>query len=243
MASTQELDGPGDVRSPKETLSLAGHTCWPSCFGRQHDELHHFRRHNEELSRFAVRQRMIAQSFYNTATAFLTLSPALVYLAGRIPDLYRRCRARPRPGPLSPSRHCRPSLYRPVESGCCRCRWNCRLPMALFERIFGYLDMEQDIVDATGCPSPWSATRVQGRGGVRLGAGQPTGGRRAEIGTLNSTPEPWPCLRGGRGSARANVVAGRGKPAASNRVSWPPSLAPAAPARRPSPPWCRGCTT
>ena len=34
-----------------------------------------------ELSRFAVRQQMIAQSFYTAATAFLTLSPALVYLA------------------------------------------------------------------------------------------------------------------------------------------------------------------
>ena len=64
----------------EETLSMAG-ILLAKLFGRQHDELHHFRRHNEELSRFAVRQQMIAQSFYTAATAFLTLSPALVYLA------------------------------------------------------------------------------------------------------------------------------------------------------------------
>ena len=56
----------------EETLSLSG-ILLAKLFGRQHDELHHFRRHNDDqLSRFAVRQRMIAQSFYTAATAFLT---------------------------------------------------------------------------------------------------------------------------------------------------------------------------
>ena len=64
----------------EETLSLSG-ILLAKLFGRQHDELHHFRSHSDDLSRFAVRQRMIAQSFYTAATAFLTLSPALVYLA------------------------------------------------------------------------------------------------------------------------------------------------------------------
>ena len=63
----------------EETLSLSG-ILLAKLFGRQHDELHHFQRHSRELARFAVRQRMIAQSFYTAATAFFTLSPAFVYL-------------------------------------------------------------------------------------------------------------------------------------------------------------------
>ena len=63
----------------EETLSVSG-ILLAKLFGRQHQELHHFRRHNQELSRYVMRQEMIAHSFYTAATTFLAVSPALVYL-------------------------------------------------------------------------------------------------------------------------------------------------------------------
>ena len=88
MASTQSSMAQVTAVT-EETLSLSG-ILLAKLFGRQHDELHHFRRHNEELSRFTLRQQMIAQSFYTAASAFLTISPALVYPAGGLPDFHGR---------------------------------------------------------------------------------------------------------------------------------------------------------
>ena len=106
----------------EETLSLSG-ILLAKLFGRQHDELHHFRRHNDELSRFAVRQQMIAQSFYTAASVFLTLSPALVYLlagylifmggAGAATAGYHH-RLHGIAGAVVPA----------SGAACCRCRWS-----------------------------------------------------------------------------------------------------------------------
>lgn len=129
----------------EETLSLPG-ILLAKLFGRQHAELHHFRRHNEELSRFAVRQRMIAQSFYATATAFLALSPALVYvLAGYL--IYMGGAGAVTAGTVIAFTALQARLYEPVER-LLQATVEFQTSLALFERIFGYLDLEQEIVDA-----------------------------------------------------------------------------------------------
>ena len=131
----------------EETLSLPG-ILLAKLFGRQHAELHHFRRHNEELSRFAVRQQMLAQSFYTAANAFLALSPALVYLlagylifmggagavtAGTIIAFTALAdTALPSGGAAAAG-----------LGGVAVVRWRCS------SAIFGYLDLEQEITDAT----------------------------------------------------------------------------------------------
>ena len=144
----------------EETLSLPG-ILLAKLFGRQHDELHHFRRHNEELSRFAVRQQMIAQSFYTTASAFLTLSPALVYLlAGYL--IFTGGSAAATAGTIIAFTALQAQLYRPVER-LLQVSVELQSSVALFERVFGYLDMEQEITDA---PDAVRLERDQVRGEV-----------------------------------------------------------------------------
>ena len=131
----------------EETLSMSG-ILLAKLFGRQHDELHHFRRHNEDLSRFAVRQQMIAQSFYTTASAFLTLSPALVYLlAGYL--IFMGGAGAATAGTIIAFTALQAQLYRPVER-LLQVSVELQSSVALFERIFGYLDLEQEITDAPG---------------------------------------------------------------------------------------------
>ena len=129
----------------EETLSLPG-ILLAKLFGRQHDELHHFRRHNEELARYAVRQRMIAQSFYTAATAFLTLSPALVYLAAGY-LIFIGDTGVATAGTVIAFTALQARLYQPVER-LLQVSVELQTSVALFERIFGYLDLEQEITDA-----------------------------------------------------------------------------------------------
>ena len=129
----------------EETLSLSG-ILLAKLFGRQHDELHHFRRHNDQLSRFAVRQQMISQSFYTAATAFLTLSPALVYLlAGYL--IYTGGAGAATAGTIIAFTALQARMYQPVER-LLQVSVELQTSMALFERIFGYLDLEQEITNA-----------------------------------------------------------------------------------------------
>ena len=142
----------------EETLSLPG-ILLAKLFGRQHDELHHFRRHNEELSRFAVRQRMIAQSFYTAATAFLTLSPALVYLAAGY-LIFIGDAGVATAGTIIAFTALQARLYQPVER-LLQVSVELQTSVALFERVFGYLDLEQEITDAPDA-RPLDRERVKG---------------------------------------------------------------------------------
>ena len=144
----------------EETLSLSG-ILLAKLFGRQHDELHHFRRHNDELSRYAVRQRMIAQSFYTAATAFLTLSPALVYLAAGY-LIFMGDAGAATAGTIIAFTALQAQLYRPVER-LLQVSVELQTSAALFERIFGYLDLEQEITDA---PDARRMERDKVKGGV-----------------------------------------------------------------------------
>ena len=134
----------------EETLSLPG-ILLAKLFGRQHDELHHFQRHNEELARYAVRQRMIAQSFYTAATAFLTLSPALVYLAAGY-LIFIGDTGVATAGTVIAFTALQARLYQPVER-LLQVSVELQTSVALFERIFGYLDLEQEITDAADARS------------------------------------------------------------------------------------------
>ena len=142
----------------EETLSLSG-ILLAKLFGRQHAELHHFRRHSEELSRFAVRQRMIDQSFYTAATAFLTLAPALVYLAAGY-LIFIGDTGAATAGTVIAFTALQARLYQPVER-LLQVSVELQSSVALFERIFGYLDMEQEITDAPDA-QPLERDKVEG---------------------------------------------------------------------------------
>ena len=168
----------------EETLSLPG-ILLAKLFGRQHDELHRFRRHNEELSRFAVRQQMIAQSFYTGASAFLTLSPALVYLlAGYL--IFVGGSGAATAGTVIAFTALQAQLYRPVER-LLQVSVELQSSVALFERIFGYLDLEQEITDA---PDAVSLKRDEVQGEVVFDSVRVSSHRGDGDGTRgNSSPQ------------------------------------------------------
>ena len=171
----------------EETLSLPG-ILLAKLFGRQHDELHHFRRHNDELSRFAVRQRMIAQSFYTAATAFLTLSPALVYLAAGY-LIFVGDTGVATAGTIIAFTALQARLYQPVER-LLQVSVELQTSVALFERIFGYLDLEQEITDS---PEALRLERDSVRGevvfdSVRVRGGNYAGGDSVAVHPLPSPP-------------------------------------------------------
>ena len=175
----------------EETLSMSG-ILLAKLFGRQHDELHHFRRHNEDLSRFAVRQQMIAQSFYTAATTFLTLSPALVYLlAGYL--IFMGGAGAATAGTIIAFTALQAQLYRPVER-LLQVSVELQSSVALFERIFGYLDLEQEITDA---PDAMRLERDKVRGKVAFDSVRVSNRRGAEESlTSEFHPQPNPPAEG-----------------------------------------------
>jgi ATP-binding cassette subfamily B protein len=129
----------------QETLSVSG-IMLAKLFGRQEREIEHFHEHNQELSDLAVRQQMIGHSFFAVVMTFLSISPAVIYLlagylimgggAGGISA-----------GVVIAFTTLQARLYFPIGR-LLEVSVELQSSMALFDRIFGYLDLEQEIVDA-----------------------------------------------------------------------------------------------
>ena len=128
-------------------------------FGRQNQEMANFSRHNQELSDLTVRQQMIGHSFFAVVMAFLSLSPAAIYLlagyilSGSGPSLVTA-------GTIIAFTTLQSRMYFPVGR-LLQVSVEIQSSMALFERIFGYLDMKQEIVDSPDA-RPLPASKVAG---------------------------------------------------------------------------------
>ena len=129
----------------QETLSVSG-IMLSKLFGRQKEEMDNFRRHNQELSDLTVRQQMIGHSFFAVVMAFLSVSPVAIYLmagymmAGGGPSVVSA-------GTVIAFTVLQNRLYFPVGR-LLQVAVELQSSMAMFERIFGYLDLKQEIVDA-----------------------------------------------------------------------------------------------
>ena len=128
-------------------------------FGRQSQEMANFHRHNQEQSDLAVRQQMIGHSFFAVVMTFLSISPAFIYLlagylmSGSGPSLVSA-------GTIIAFTTLQSRLYFPVGR-LLQVSVELQSSMALFERIYGYLDLKQDIQDAPDA-DPLDLTRVSG---------------------------------------------------------------------------------
>ena len=142
----------------QETLSVSG-IMLAKLFGRQSQEMANFHRHNQEQSDLAVRQQMIGHSFFAVVMTFLSISPAFVYLlagylmSGDGPSLVSN-------GTIIAFTTLQSRLYFPVGR-LLQVSVELQSSMALFERIYGYLDLKQDIQDAPDA-GPLDLTRVSG---------------------------------------------------------------------------------
>jgi ATP-binding cassette subfamily B protein len=129
----------------EETLSVSGILLSKS-FGRQRFEIGRFRSENERLTGFLLRQTMIGRSFFALVGTFFSITPALVYLvAGWVnsnagSDVIQS-------GMLVGFTTLQSRLFFPIGS-MLQVSTEVQSSLALFDRIFEYLDLPHEIRDA-----------------------------------------------------------------------------------------------
>jgi ATP-binding cassette subfamily B protein len=129
----------------EETLSVSG-ILLSKAFGRQRFEIGRFRDENERLTGFLLRQTMIGRSFFALVGTFFSITPALVYLvAGWVNsnagfDVIQS-------GMLVGFTTLQSRLFFPIGS-MLQVSTEVQSSLALFDRIFEYLDLPHEIRDA-----------------------------------------------------------------------------------------------
>ena len=174
----------------QETLSVSG-IMLAKLFGRQNEEMENFRRHNQELSDLTVRQQMIGHAFFYLVMAFLNFSPAAVYLLAG----YLLSGSGPSPvtaGTIIAFTTLQSRMYFPVGR-LLQVSVELQSSLALFERIFGYLDLKQEITDSPSARA-MPKSKVTGEitfDSVRVSYRQGPGGREEEPDPEDSQDRPW----------------------------------------------------
>ncbi len=142
----------------EETLSVSG-VLLAKVFGNQGRDTARYRRENQRLADLEVRQQMIGQGFYAVVQVFLSITPAAVYLvAGLLLAHGQPISA----GTIVAFTTLQTRLYFPIGQ-LLQVSVELRSSLALFDRIFEYLDLKPDIVDAPGAvdlPSVAAGGRV-----------------------------------------------------------------------------------
>src|SRR5712691_5857247 len=127
----------------EETLSVSG-VLLAKVFGNQDRDMARYQRENQRLVGFEVRQQMIGQGFYAVVQSFLSITPALIYLtAGLLIAKHHGVSA----GTIVAFTTLQTRLYFPIGQ-LLQVSVELRSSLALFDRVFEYLDVVPDIVDA-----------------------------------------------------------------------------------------------
>ena len=128
----------------QETLSISG-IMLSKLFGRQNLEIERFQWENQLLSDLVVRRQMTGQSFWAVMQTFFSISPVIIYvLAGYLISGIGRDGISP--GTIIAFTTLQARLYFPIGT-LLQVSVELQSSMALFERIFEYLDIKADIVD------------------------------------------------------------------------------------------------
>ena len=129
----------------QETLSISG-IMLSKLFGRQSQEIERFHQENQHLSDLVVRQQMTGQSFWAIMQTFFSISPVIIYvLAGYMISGIGQDGISP--GTIVAFTTLQARLYFPIGT-LLQVSVELQSSMALFERIFAYLDIKAEIVDA-----------------------------------------------------------------------------------------------
>jgi ATP-binding cassette subfamily B protein len=146
----------------EETLSVSG-ILLSKAFGRQRYETDRFRQENQRLAGLQIRQQMIGRSFFATIQIFFSVTPALVYLVAGL--VLADGPSSLTPGTIVAFTTLQSRLFFPVGQ-MLQVSVEVQSAMALFERIFEYLDMPHEIVDRPGSRTVEPAA-VRGEVGFR----------------------------------------------------------------------------
>ncbi|HKC28050.1 MAG TPA: ABC transporter ATP-binding protein [Jatrophihabitans sp.] len=142
----------------EETLSVSG-VLLAKVFGNQARDSARYHDENQRLADLEVRQQMIGQSFFAIVQAFLSITPAAVYLVAGLqlangPGISA--------GTIVAFTTLQTRLYFPIGQ-LLQVSVELRSSLALFDRVFEYLDVVPDIVDAPDAvdlPTTGSGGRV-----------------------------------------------------------------------------------
>jgi ATP-binding cassette subfamily B protein len=127
----------------EETLSVSG-VLLAKVFGNQLSDVTRYRRENRRLADLEVRQQMIGQGFYAVVQSFLSITPAAIYLiAGLLMANHHPISA----GTIVAFTTLQTRLYFPIGQ-LLQVSVELRSSLALFDRVFEYLDVTPDITDA-----------------------------------------------------------------------------------------------
>ena len=127
----------------EETLSVSG-VLLAKVFGNQARDMGRYRRESQRLADLEVRQQMIGQGFYAVVQSFLSITPAAIYLiAGLLLANGHGISA----GTIVAFTTLQTRLYFPIGQ-LLQVSVELRSSLALFDRVFEYLDVTPDIVDA-----------------------------------------------------------------------------------------------
>ncbi|TMK93717.1 MAG: ABC transporter ATP-binding protein [Actinobacteria bacterium] len=131
----------------EETLSVSG-VLLAKVFDRQRSAAERYRDENRRLANLQVRQQMVGRAFFAVVSTFFSITPALTYLVG---GFARAHGTSPHitAGTLVAFTALQTRLLFPVGQ-MLQVSVEVQSSLALFERIFAYLDLPFDIADAPG---------------------------------------------------------------------------------------------
>jgi ATP-binding cassette subfamily B protein len=144
----------------EETLSVSG-ILLSKAFGRQRHEIDRFQGENERLTGLQIRQTMIGRSFFAVVGTVFSITPALVYLVAGWVLSGRPTTTAITAGTIVAFTTLQSRLFFPIGS-MLQVSSDIQTSMALFDRIFEYLDMDHDIADAVEAV-PLPQEQVRGR--------------------------------------------------------------------------------
>ena len=136
----------------EETLSVSG-VLLTKAFGRRTDVVQRYQNESRKLARLQVRQQMVGRSFFALVQMFFAIAPALVYLVAGNANLSK--------GTVVAFTGLQTRLLFPIGQ-MLSTAVELQASLALFERVFQYLDLEHDIVDEPGAKT-LDPTEIAGR--------------------------------------------------------------------------------
>ena len=140
----------------EETLSVSG-ILLAKVFDRRRDAIERYRNENLRLAGLQVRQQMVGRGFFALVQSFFAITPALIYLVAGWSDLSA--------GTIVAFTALQTRLLFPIGS-MLQTSVEVQSSLALFERIFQYLDLPNEIVDAPGAKA-LPVDRVRGEVALR----------------------------------------------------------------------------
>ncbi len=129
----------------EETLSVSG-ILLSKVFGRQRDEINRFTSENQRLTDIQLRQRMIGRYFFALVGTFFSITPFMVYLVAGLVG-FRSGGSHLTAGAIVAFTTLQARLFFPIGS-MLQISTDVQSSMALFERIFEYMDLPVEIADS-----------------------------------------------------------------------------------------------